>query len=110
MDTQQLDRDREFAIVDSTEEFETPETTPSDDFQAEVSDFEDSSDDTNSTTDYEGTETGINPSSELNHDQDFSVSEPSNQDFSSPEPQEKTPSQQSFRVMRFEDFVNNSGN
>lgn len=107
MDTQHLDRDREFTIVDSTEEFETPETTPSDDFQPAVSDFEDSS------TDHEGAS---------DFDSDFSspegqtdtmaqpLDEPESADFSSPEPQEKTPSQQSFRVMRFEDFVNQGEN
>jgi hypothetical protein len=107
MDTQHLDRDREFAIVDSTEEFETPETTPSDDFQPAVSDFEDSSSDdeynSGSDSDFSSPEGNPETTSQVSD-------EPSTADFSSPEPQEKTPSQQSFRVMRFEDFVNQGGN
>lgn len=105
MDTQHLDRDREFAIVDSTEEFETPETTPSDDFQPAVSDFEDSSADQEdaSHSDFSSPEAQTDTMPQA-------LDEPESADFSSPEPQEKTPSQQSFRVMRFEDFVNQGGN
>lgn len=103
MDTQHLDRDKEFAIVDSTEEFETPETTPSDDFYPAVSDFEDSSTDqedaSDSDADFSSPEAQTDTMTQA-------LDEPESADFSSPEPQEKTPSQQSFRVMRFEDFVN----
>ena len=107
MDTQHLDRDREFAIVDSTVEFETPETTPSDDFQPAVSDFEDSS------TDHEDISGSDSDFSSPQDQQELTsqvLDEPSSADFSTPEPQEKTPSQQSFRVMRFEDFVNQGVN
>lgn len=107
MDAQHLDRDREFAIVDSTEEFETPETTPSEDFQPAVSDFEDPSTDHEDTL---GSDSGFSSPEEQTNTMSQSLDEPESADFSSPEPQEKTPSQQSFRVMRFEDFVNQGGN
>ena len=40
METGNLDRDKEFSVVDSTEEFETPETTSTDTYEPEVTDFE----------------------------------------------------------------------
>jgi hypothetical protein len=107
METGNLDRDKEFSVVDSTEEFETPETTNTDTYEPAVTDFE---------TQEQPSE--VPSDSDFAEPQDVATETPISQDVSEPSTveiatsmdQEKTPSQQSFRVMRFEDFVNRSGN
>jgi len=106
MQPENLDRDREFSLVDSTEEFETQESPEDNDFQPVVTDFEvpQSPDDESFSSDGEldNTETEVGT---LTNSSPAEISQNSADDL-----QQKTPSQQSFRVMRFEDFLNRETN
>ena len=107
METGNLDRDKEFSVVDSTEEFETQENPTSDSYEPAVTDFETEEEPVDPTSDQYSSDADITPT-QPSSPQD--LSEPSNTDFPASPEQEKTSSQQSFRVMRFEDFVNKGGN
>ena len=102
MTEENIDPDQEFSIQDSTEEFETGEES-SNDYQPADTDFD--QDSAVAVQDYD-------QENEPADNQTFSdtpdISEPY-QRIEAPapisEPEQKTPSPQSFRVMRFEDFV-----
>ena len=103
MTEENIDPDQEFSIQDSTEEFETGEES-SNDYQPADTDFD---------QDSAVVDQDYDQGTEQSDPQSFSDTS----DFSEPsqisevpaqisEPEQKTPSPQSFRVMRFEDFVN----
>lgn len=103
MTEENIDPDHEFSIQDSTEEFETSDET-SDTYEPAETDFDQDS----SVIDQEfdqnaGGEEHQSPEPDQSQPSDISDA-PNNVQIS--EPEQKTSSPQSFRVMRFEDFLN----
>ena len=107
MTEENIDPDQEFSIQDSTEEFETSEET-SDTYEPAETDFDQDS----SVVDQEFDQNaggGEYQVSSPDNSQPADISDaPSSVQIS--EPEQKTPSPQSFRVMRFEDFLNQPAN
>lgn len=103
MTEENIDPDQEFSIQDSTEEFETSDET-SDTYEPIQTDFDQDS----SVVDQEfdqNVEGGEYQATDPDQSQPSDISDAPNSVQIS-EPEQKTSSPQSFRVMRFEDFLN----
>lgn len=103
MTEENTDPNFEFSIQDSTEEFENGEEF-SGDFQPEVTDFEEDPNFPSSDSSQDG-----NSGDEQSFSEPVTTFEPDRNNqpmaqISNPEQKASTP--QSFRVMRFEDFLN----
>jgi len=99
-----IDPDQEFSIQDSTEEFETQEET-SDTYEPSDVDFDqDSSIDDQPDLDL------IEPQDSVSTEGPVGTQghQDPGMEIQTTEPEQKTSSPQSFRVMRFEDFQNQS--
>ena len=102
MTEENIDPDQEFSIQDSTEEFETGEES-SNDYQPADTDFD--QDSAVADQDYDQV---TEPADQQSFSDTPNISQPAQSIEASTqisEPEQKTSSPQSFRVMRFEDFV-----
>ena len=102
MTEENIDPDQEFSIQDSTEEFETGEES-SNDYQPAETDFD--QDSAVADQDYDQV---TEPADQQSFSDTSDISQPAQSIEASTqisEPEQKTPSPQSFRVMRFEDFL-----